>query len=142
MKHGETQNEQSTHDAREETAPNAVKAAYSRPVLTTYGSVSRLTRGVGGTQADLMNMTKMPLTGGGSDRRIKENIASVGEHFLGIGLYLFDYKPEYREQWGHGRRFGVMADEVETVMPQAVSTHPDGYKMVDYAMLGISLAMH
>jgi hypothetical protein len=66
----------------------------------------------------------------------------VGEHFLGIGLYLFDYKPEYRDQWGHGRQFGVMADEVESVMPQAVSIHPDGYKVVDYAMLGISLAMH
>jgi hypothetical protein len=28
-----------------------------------------------------------------------------------------------------------MADEVETVLPEAVSVHLYGYKMVDYAML-------
>jgi hypothetical protein len=35
-----------------------------------------------------------------------------------------------------------MADEVEQVMPEAVSVHPDGYKMVNYAMLGISRVLH
>jgi hypothetical protein len=55
-----------------------------------------------------------------------------------MGLYLFNYKPDFRDEWGHGRQFGVMADEVETVMPEAVTVHPDGYKMVDYAMLGIT----
>jgi hypothetical protein len=30
-----------------------------------------------------------------------------------------------------------MADEVETVLPEAVSVNHDGYKLVDYAMLGI-----
>jgi hypothetical protein len=35
-----------------------------------------------------------------------------------------------------------MADEVEKVMPEAVSVHPNGYKMVDYAMLGISRSLH
>ena len=72
-----------------------------------------------------------------SDRAVKENIVRVGTHPLGIGLYLFDYKPEYRETVGFGRQFGVMADEVEAVLPQAVVMHPDGYKMVDYALLGI-----
>ena len=33
-----------------------------------------------------------------------------------------------------------MADEVEVVLPQAVVMHPDGYKRVDYALLGIDLA--
>ncbi len=84
-------------------------------------------------------MTKRPCA---SDRNVKENIVRIGEHPLGIGLYLFDYKPAFRDQWGHGRQFGVMAQEVETVMPAAVCTHPDGYKMVDYAMLGISRTDH
>ena len=79
--------------------------------------------------------------GGGSDRSIKENIVRIGDHPLGIGLYLFEFKVRFRATWGHGRQFGVMADEVETVMPAAVSNHPDGYKMVDYAMLGISRAV-
>ena len=48
----------------------------------------------------------------------------------------------YRDAWGHGRQFGVMADEVERAMPEAVSVHPDGYKMVNYAMLGISRNLH
>jgi hypothetical protein len=76
-----------------------------------------------------------------SDRITKENIVRIGMHPLGIGLYLFDYKPEYRGLSGQGRQFGVMADEVETVMPEAVSLHADGYKMVNYAMLGISQAI-
>lgn len=73
-----------------------------------------------------------------SDRMTKENIVRIDEHPLGIGLYLFDYKPEFCEEWGFGRQFGVLADEVETVMPEAVIGHPDGYKMVNYTMLGIS----
>ena len=74
-----------------------------------------------------------------SDRAIKENIVRIGTHPLGIGLYLFDYKPAYRETAGFGRRFGVMADEVEAVLPQAVVMQPDGYKRVDYALLGLDL---
>ncbi|NMQ18985.1 tail fiber domain-containing protein [Candidatus Competibacter phosphatis] len=77
-----------------------------------------------------------------SDRLTKENIVRIGIHPLGIGLYLFDYKPEFRDAWGHGRQFGVMADEIEKVMPEAVSVHLDGYKMVNYAMLGISRSLH
>lgn len=38
---------------------------------------------------------------------------------------------------GFERQFGVMADEVEALVSQAVVMHPDGYKRVDYAQLGI-----
>jgi hypothetical protein len=114
-----------------------VKQPYAKPVLRVHGSVKNLTQGNNGSNPDKSNTTKR-----GSDRSIKENIVRVGDHPLGIGLYLFDYKPGYRETWGQGRQFGVMAQEVETVMPQAVSMHPDGYKLVDYAMLGISLNHH
>lgn len=108
------------------------KAAYAKPVLRVFGSVKELTRGQAGSGTDAAGKTKIP-----SDRDIKENLVQVGTHPLGIGLYLFDYKPEYREDIGHGRQFGVMADEVEAVMPEAVSVHSHGYKQVDYAMLGI-----
>lgn len=73
-----------------------------------------------------------------SERRVKENIIRIGEHPFGFALYLFDYRPDYCAQWGHGRQFGVMIDEVEIAMPEAVSMHPDGFKRVDYGMLGIS----
>lgn len=112
------------------------KKSYQRPEVRVYGALHLLTQGSGGTASDSStNMTKSQ----GSDRIVKENIVKIGVHPLGIGLYLFDYKPEYRGLSGHGgRQFGVMADEVETVMPEAVSRHADGYKMVNYAMLGIS----
>jgi len=109
------------------------RLAYHAPALRVYGSVSLLTAGGGGTLAD----GTMNNRAGTSDRALKQGIVRIGTHPLGICLYLFDFKPEFRERWGTGRQFGVMADEVEQIMPQAVSVGPDGYKRVDYAMLGI-----
>lgn len=108
------------------------KAPYQAPVLRVYGAVSQLTAGQGNSPVD--GSSGMGMT---SDRAAKENIVRIGNHPLGIGLYLFDYKPAYRETAGFGRQFGVMADEVEAVLPRAVVMHPDGYKMVDYTLLGI-----
>jgi len=63
-----------------------------------------------------------------SDRRLKSNIERIGTHKLGIGIYEYDIFGE--------RQQGVMADEVEKVMPEAVLMHPSGYKMVNYGLLG------
>jgi len=118
------------------------KRHYRSPRLVTYGSLRHLTQGGTGQSAegqDTTNLTKKPVQ---SDIRVKENIVRIGDHPLGIGLYLFDYKPEYVDAWGHGRQFGVMAQEVEAVLPEAVLVHPNGYKMVDYDMLGITRADH
>lgn len=112
------------------------KKAYASPRLITYGHVRSLTltgANMSGEAAGSSGPTFMS-----SDRVTKENIVRVGVHPLGIGLYLFDYRPEYREECGRGRQFGVMADEVEDVMPGAVSVHPGGHKIVNYRMLGIS----
>jgi len=62
-----------------------------------------------------------------SDRRLKSNIERVGTHPLGIGIYDYDIDGK--------RQRGVMADEVEQVLPEAVLTRPDGYKMVNYGIL-------
>ncbi len=112
---------------------SAPKKTYQRPVLRTFGSLHRMTQGSAGKASDGAGF-KRPA---GSDRSIKENIVRIGDHPLGIGLYLFDYKPGFGGASGNGRQFGVMADEVEAVLPEAVSSHPDGHKMVNYAMLGI-----
>jgi len=64
---------------------------------------------------------------GMSDRRLKSNIVRVGTHPLGIGIYEYDIFGE--------RQRGVMADELEAVLPEAVAIHPSGYKMVNYGML-------
>lgn len=113
------------------------KLPYARPTLREFGSVSNLTMNGNGTQptdggSGIMNMT--------SDRRTKENIVRVGEHPLGIGLYLFSYKADFQQRCGAGRYLGVMADEVEPLVPQAVSVDASGYKMVDYSLLAASAA--
>jgi len=75
------------------------------------------------------------ITSLGSDQTIKENISKVGSLDNGINIYKFEYRPEYKDTWGHGSHIGVMAQEVEKVIPEAVSLHEDGYKLVNYAML-------
>lgn len=123
-------------DSDGETASaRTCKVPYSTPALVVYGTVMALTQG------SLSAGTDNPSAGKDmtqSDPALKENIVAVGSHpLLGIGLYLFDYKAAFRDACGHGRQFGVMADEVEVVMPEAVSVHANSYKQVDYAMLGI-----
>jgi len=70
-----------------------------------------------------------------SDRRLKTDIIYVGvDPVTGLNLY------EFRYINGSGRRYrGVMADEVEAKYPGAVFTMPDGYKAVNYAVLGLEL---
>ena len=122
-----------------EAQVSRAKAVYVAPRLRIYVAVGQLTAGSGSNGADsgTMTMNTNPMM---SDRTLKQNIIRIGTHPAGFGLYLFDYKPQYRQTAGYGRHFGVMADEVERVLPDAVVMHPDGYKQVDYALLGITLA--
>jgi hypothetical protein len=132
-------------ESRIEIDTASARKVYATPGLTSFGSVRALTQaGTGlGTENGKpggcsQNKNEKPCC----EIRVKENIARIGDHPLGFGLYLFDYRPEYREQWGRGRQFGVMIDDVETIVPAAVSVHPDGFKRVDYAMLGIERLVH
>ena len=120
------------------------KRPYQAPVLVVYGLVAELTQT--GTGASTEPGTFPSCTGGVgkkscSARYMKENISRIGEHPMGFGLYLFDYRPEFKDYAGHGRQFGVMIDEVVGIMPTAVGTDQNGYPVVDYAMLGVDRAM-
>jgi hypothetical protein len=68
-----------------------------------------------------------------SDIATKENIKQVGVLPSGINIYEFEYKPEFKDEAGHGRFIGVMAQEVQKVIPDAVAIGADGYMMVDYS---------
>ncbi len=70
-----------------------------------------------------------------SDRRIKKNIQFVDQLENGINVYEFEYKDEFKDQHGHGVVVGVMADEVEQIIPEAVVTMADGYKAVNYSLV-------
>lgn len=119
----------------------ADRKPYQAPRLSIYGSVQALTAtgSMGGSENNAVDgmcqsdVTRMACT---SDIRAKQDIVVVGRHPLGFGLYLFDYKPEF-SHLPRGRQFGAMAQEVASVVPEAVSAGDDGYLRVNYAMLGI-----
>ncbi len=71
--------------------------------------------------------------GGGrrSDMRLKHDIVLLGRLDDGLGYYRFVYNG------GHTAYVGVMAQEVQSVMPEAVSRGPDGYMRVSYDQLGL-----
>jgi hypothetical protein len=71
---------------------------------------------------------------GGSDRRIKTDIESKGVR-NGHNWYRFRY---VWEDPGTVHE-GVMAQEVMQTRPDAVSTHPMGFFVVDYAALGLEM---
>lgn len=63
-----------------------------------------------------------------SDVRLKENIERIGTHDTGIGIYKYNYKGSDAPQ------IGVLAQEVEQVMPEAVGESA-GFKTVNYKMI-------
>lgn len=70
-----------------------------------------------------------------SDIRLKENIEEVGvDPRTNLNLYHFNYIDDPHTRWQ-----GVMAQEVEEHYPEAVIEAPNGYKMVNYDVLGISM---
>lgn len=74
-----------------------------------------------------MGMSAMAL----SDRRLKTDIKRVGYTDSGLPIYTYKYI------WNPDTTFmGVMADELEKVMPEAVAYDSDGYRMVNYSFVG------
>ena len=72
--------------------------------------------------------------GGGarrSDIRLKHDIVLLGRLDDGLGYYRFVYNG------GHTAYVGVMAQEVQTVAPEAVTRGADGYMRVSYDLLGL-----
>jgi hypothetical protein len=67
-----------------------------------------------------------------SDVRLKREILLLETLDNGI-----NYRYQYR--WSGTDYVGVLAQEVAAVVPEAVSTHADGYLRVDYRQLGIQL---
>lgn len=70
-----------------------------------------------------------------SDRRLKKNIQKVGTE-NGHNIYTWDWAAQAERLGLTGSSRGVMADEVEKVMPEAIK-ELSGYKTVDYSMIGV-----
>ena len=68
-----------------------------------------------------------------SDIRLKEDVTEVARLASGLGLYRFRYASD---QTTH---VGVIAQEVEGLVPEAVTRGNDGYLRVDYGRLGLRM---
>lgn len=82
-----------------------------------------------------------PRIQGSSDRRFKENIKPIYQateklNQLSGYTYTWKDKKDFPGQvLGEGKDMGVIAQEVEAVFPDVVSTNKDGYKSVNYNAL-------
>jgi hypothetical protein len=87
------------------------------------------------------NQGLMGLGGAGimkySDIRTKENIKQIHWMPNGLPVYEYEYKPEFKDHplAGYGKFVGVMAQEVQTLIPDAVVVLDNGYLAVDYGKL-------
>jgi hypothetical protein len=61
-----------------------------------------------------------------SDRRLKRGVRRVSTIVNGLGWYAFKYL------WSNIEQFGLIAQEVARVKPEAIVMHPSGYAMVNY----------
>jgi Chaperone of endosialidase len=69
-----------------------------------------------------------------SDSASREDVLSRVRRLRGVS-YGWREGEEHRGRTGRERELGVIAQEVEAVFPELVSTGKDGYKRVDYVGL-------
>jgi len=106
---------------------------YTGAAQNTYQSQMAANNASAAGQSNMMSglfgLGQMGLMGYGmgmfSDRRLKKNIQRVGKADNGLNVYAYQYI------WGGPSMLGYMADEVEKVAPNAVTT-VGGLKMVNY----------
>ena len=70
-----------------------------------------------------------------SDKRLKDNITPITEplsKLSQLGGYTFDWIPKKGIHSHEGRDVGVIAQEVEEVLPEVTTTRDNGYKAVKY----------
>ena len=74
-----------------------------------------------------------------SDERLKENIKPIEnatDKVKALGGYTFDWKEGIEEVTSKtGKDVGIIAQELEKVLPELVNTRDNGYKGVDYPKL-------
>jgi len=69
-----------------------------------------------------------------SDARLKENLKPVGALASGLTIYEWTWSDKAKEVGAANQpAFGVVAQEAEKIIPEAVSTGAHGYLMIDYS---------
>jgi endosialidase-like protein len=83
--------------------------------------------GAGAASSGISAALPLIMSGIASDRRLKQNIAVVGALYDGTPVYRFRYLGD------PAMRIGLMADDVEKVVPEAVHL-VNAFKFVDYQL--------
>ena len=102
---------------------------------TTYISGSL---GVGidpGTTKGLIRATNDVVAFYSSDKRLKDNLVKLGnplDKVSQLNGYEFDWIPKEGIHENEGHDVGVIAQEVEKILPEIVQTRDNGYKAVKY----------
>jgi len=120
------------HTARAGAGRGSVAGGAKRP--TGLHGLQASARGAGFRSAGGGAMRGGGMRGGGGRRsaiRLKHGITLVGRLDSGIGLYRFIYNG------GHKAYVGVIAQQVQAIMPDAVVRGHDGYLRVFYKRLGL-----
>lgn len=124
------------------------------------GQIAGLTSGIGqtlaqgqtaaaqaqlaGSQQNVGNLLGLGQLGIGvaglfSDIRLKENIEYQGRE-NGYPVYTWDWNETAKKLGMTGSGYGVIADELEKINPDAVGER-DGYKTVNYEMIGVNYVL-
>jgi hypothetical protein len=122
-------------------ATGAVTISIGQAVATT-SNVQFNSLGIGmaaSATAGRIDATNDIVAYSSSDRRFKENITPIESplsKIAKIGGYTYDWKEENKIEHGYdGNDVGVIAQEIEEVLPQLVQTRESGYKAVKYDKL-------
>jgi hypothetical protein len=97
--------------------------------------------GTTGTNGCLKNFTGTGIAGTcSSDRRLKKNITPFGPMLDKVTalepVHYFWRTSEFPDRhFGNSQNYGLIAQDVEQVLPELVATDSDGYKAVDYSQL-------
>jgi Protein of unknown function (DUF3300) len=136
-KAGEKASRQPTQKASQRPSKPQRDTAFSnvQSGAKTRAQADRGRQSLGGGGAPRMAVGGGGGRGGGrrSDIALKHDITLLGRLDNGVGFYRFSYN-------GSDRAYvGVMAQEVQTIVPEAVMRGRDGYLRVFYDKLGLKL---
>jgi hypothetical protein len=116
-------------------ASNLLSSIGNAQAAGTMGQANAYASGLNNISNYAMLYGMMNRTPATSDIRTKQNIEQIGWLPNGLPVYSYEYKEEFKNDplAGSEKYVGVMAHEVEKIIPDAVSLRSDGYKMVDYS---------
>jgi hypothetical protein len=134
-KNAATKQAGSKQAARPKSTAGAKQAAANRQSARKASHPQGTSRSAGARSAGMRagGTRHAGARGGGrrSDMRLKHDLTLLGYLDNGIGFYRFSYNG------GEKAYVGVLAQEVQAVMPEAVARDRDGYLRVSYEKLGL-----